>query len=1144
MSLDDADDADTNPAEEVKTVELTAANDWKASEPNLPKYKDGQMYEYFWTEKEDNIPDGYELTNEVTYDIFSSEKGVTGFITTLTNSHKPQKINAVVKKVWDDKDNQDGKRPTELTVELMRNGTEVVGTVTLNEENNWTDTVENLDKYTGGVENVYTWAEKDLPEGYSLTETKKKVTEATEETLESAITTLTNKHTPGKVSASILKIWNDAENQDGKRPETITAILVKNGEETDQKVTLSADNDWSEIITDLDEYTNGTLNEYTWKEAEVPEGYELTLNETDGAFTTLTNTHVPELVNVSVRKEWDDADNQDGIRPAELKVDLKKNGEVIATVTLNEENSWSDGVKDLPKYTAGVENIYTWAEQEDGLPEGYELTDTKTEELPAPPMEGEEVLPTETVSIITTLTNTHTPETVNIEGTKTWADSGNESARPESITIRIYADGEELTDLAKTVTAADDWKWSFTDLPKYKEGEVGQEITYTITEDPVDGYISEVDGYDVTNTRSAAVSKVDIGTGEELTGAHFQVLDGAGNIVDEWDSESGTNHVIKGIKTGVEYTLHESKAPEGYEVTADVTFTVAKDGTVTATASVVNGVIIVEDKLKPAENTSTTIEKKITYNGLELFAENLSFYVRLFYDEACTKPATELKEIKIVNATSGKVTFDNLEAGRTYYAGECDADGNVMYSGVLEDGTVYTPVFTGTKGQVVTVEEGENKVVYLDNQLQRWPHNFYAKGTLTVTKKLLGADGEAKDSDEVFYAGIFDDPEYTTLSERVEYNLLELDMSGGSETSMSTNVQIESLDSVTTLYVTEVDEDGNPVKGAPGFAYEVSVDKTEVNIDPKHTKAEVTITNKEKSYEGRLTVTKKLVTEDGRAKESDETFYAGIFDDADFTQLSDKVEENILTLALNGASEVTAQTKVKVDSADSVTTLYVTEVDVDGNPVKGMAGFKYGVSVDKEEVEIAAGREASVIITNVELPHNPYQHGELTVTKKLLGADGKPKNSNGVFYAGIFDDPEYTTLSDKVEYNVLELDLNGNAEASAMTKVDIAKKDSTVTLYVTEVDEEGNPIAGAAGFKYEVSVDQTKVDLTAERSKAVVVITNKEVPETESETQPTKGVKTGDDTPIGGYAGLMAIAFAAFALLVVSEQKRRKSGRE
>ena len=240
ISLDDADDADTNPAEEVKTVELTAAHNWKASVSNLPKYKDGQMYEYFWIEKEDNIPNGYKLTNEVTYNILSPGEGVTGFITRLTNSHKPQKINAIVKKVWDDNNNQDGKRAPELTVELMRNGTEVAGTVTLNEENNWTGTVENLDKYTGGVKNGYTWVEKNLPEGYSLTDTKKEVTEATEDTLEADITTLTNSYTPGKVEASVLKVWNDGENQDGKRPESITAILVKTGEETDQKVTLSA----------------------------------------------------------------------------------------------------------------------------------------------------------------------------------------------------------------------------------------------------------------------------------------------------------------------------------------------------------------------------------------------------------------------------------------------------------------------------------------------------------------------------------------------------------------------------------------------------------------------------------------------------------------------------------------------------------------------------------------------------------------------------------------------------------------------------------------------------------------------------------------------------------------------------------------
>ncbi|MFR7718370.1 MAG: Cna B-type domain-containing protein, partial [Lachnospiraceae bacterium] len=520
---------------------------------------------------------------------------------------------------------------------------------------------------------------------------------------------------------------------------------------------------------------------------------------------------------------WDDNENQDGKRPESIKVQLYADGKPSGeAVTLSSGGNWTYTWNSLPEKSNGKPITYTVKEvgskkgkvTYNGVEYTVEITGSAKESY--------------------TITNSQLTE---VSGTKTWYDGGNESVRPDSITLHLYKKSEslektEVTDAKPTWTKTDanKWNYSYTNLPKYENGE---ELTYTITEDPVDGYISEVDGYDVTNTRSAAVSKVDIGTGEELTGAHFQVLDGVGNIVDEWDSESGTNHVIKGIETDVKYTLHESKAPEGYEVTADVTFTVAKDGTVTATASVVNGVIIVEDKLKPSENTSTTIEKKITYNGLELFTENLSFYVRLFYDEACTKPATELKEIKIVNAMSGKVTFDNLEAGRTYYAGECDADGNVMYSGVLEDGTVYTPVFTGTNGQVVTVEKGENKVVYLDNQLQSWPHNFYAKGTLTVTKKLLGADGEAKDSDEVFYAGIFDDPEYTTLSERVEYNLLELDMSGGSETSMSTNVQIESLDSVTTLYVTEVDEDGNPVKGAPGFAYEVSADKTEVNIDPK-----------------------------------------------------------------------------------------------------------------------------------------------------------------------------------------------------------------------------------------------------------------------------------------------------------------------
>ena len=118
ISLDDADDADTNPAEEVMTVELTAANGWKASVSNLPKYKDGQMYEYFWIEKEDNIPNGYKLTNEVTYNILSPGEGVTGFITTLTNTHTPEMTDISVTKVWEDNNNKAGVRPASIQVQL------------------------------------------------------------------------------------------------------------------------------------------------------------------------------------------------------------------------------------------------------------------------------------------------------------------------------------------------------------------------------------------------------------------------------------------------------------------------------------------------------------------------------------------------------------------------------------------------------------------------------------------------------------------------------------------------------------------------------------------------------------------------------------------------------------------------------------------------------------------------------------------------------------------------------------------------------------------------------------------------------------------------------------------------------------------
>ena len=129
------------------------------------------------------------------------------------------------------------------------------------------------------------------------------------------------------------------------------------------------------------------------------------------------------------------------------------------------------------------------------------------------------------------------------------------------------------------------------------------------------------------------------------------------------------------------------------------------------------------------------------------------------------------------------------------------------------------------------------------------------------------------------------------------------------------------------------------------------------------------------------------------------------------------------------------------------------------------------------------------------------------------------------------------------------MDLNGEAEATASTQVVLPSIDSVVTLYVTEVDANGTPVAGAAGFAYEVSIDHTSVSLDVEHSTATVVITNTSVPEeeeeseeeteTESETETeTSNPRTGDETPIMPLVSTLAISGMAVLLLLAYRRRR------
>jgi uncharacterized surface anchored protein len=96
------------------------------------------------------------------------------------------------------------------------------------------------------------------------------------------------------------------------------------------------------------------------------------------------------------------------------------------------------------------------------------------------------------------------------------------------------------------------------------------------------------------------ILKVDSKTGKGLAGAKLQVLDDNGKVCDEWTSTKDA-HKIRGLYTGVKYTLHEVEAPKGYDKAKDITFTIDTAGKVSSDA-LDNGKIVMKDTPTPKKN--------------------------------------------------------------------------------------------------------------------------------------------------------------------------------------------------------------------------------------------------------------------------------------------------------------------------------------------------------------------------------------------------------------------------------------------------------------------------------------------------------------------------------------------------------------
>lgn len=575
----------------------------------------------YWLE-ETAAPDGYQTMSPITITV-----GADGVVT--VNGHNvtdkngigqiqaldaPKTTNLTVNKVWEDNDDQDGKRRT-VTFDLYRklageaDYTKVDGQsrdINVNAGDSaayWFD----LPVMVDGKQAEYKAREATTIDGYTAQCTDPA------SAADGMVMTCINTHAPETTSLGVNKVWDDADNQDGSRPNSITVHLVKNGVKTNQSATLNAANNWSNAnaFTNLPVYENGMKITYGVQE-DVSSGYTVTTDGVDkNRNITLTNTHHPNNKEVWFSKQ-------------------SLGGQELAGATMRLTGTLDDTTKTFAAQTwrtsYGSQQSFTLE------PGTYTLTETKA---PAGYTKADDI-------VFRVDTGTDGKLQVRIrqsDGSYVAADDSLiamvDAYQPHRVAIAKNSLTDGITNIAGATMSVTgrtlDSKSVNSITWTTKQGQ-SQQLdlqpgTYTLSEtNPPAGYTkadditfsvdingkitvdgkTQTDGtltmVDKPDTNGIFFSKTAVGGGAELAGAKFNLTGSTfeGKTIDPITWTSGGTPKRFMLKDGV-YTLTETKAPTGYEAVKPLTFTV-REGQV-----YIDGVLQSDRTIRVEDRIATTM---------------------------------------------------------------------------------------------------------------------------------------------------------------------------------------------------------------------------------------------------------------------------------------------------------------------------------------------------------------------------------------------------------------------------------------------------------------------------------------------------------------------------------------------------------